>query len=123
MTTTLPAPVQGYITAGNAFDGDALIAWFADDAMVNDARRVFRGTAAIRRWLEREVLGDRVTMQVSTATEHYGVTEVDAVMDGDYDKTGLPDPLILAHYFTVSDDRIARLVIIRNEATPAWAEG
>ena len=36
MSSTLPAPVQGYIAASNAFDGDALIAWFADDALVND---------------------------------------------------------------------------------------
>ena len=38
MSSTLPAPVQGYIAASNAFDGDALIAWFADDALVNDRR-------------------------------------------------------------------------------------
>ena len=41
MSITLPAPVQGYIAASNAFDGDALIAWFADDALVNDTRREF----------------------------------------------------------------------------------
>jgi len=39
MSSTLPAPVQGYITTSNAFDGDALIECFADDAFVNDARR------------------------------------------------------------------------------------
>src|SRR5258708_1529436 len=42
MSITLPAPVQGYIGASNAFDGDPLIAWFADDALVND-RREFWG--------------------------------------------------------------------------------
>jgi hypothetical protein len=26
---TLPAPVQGYVATSNAFDSDALIAWFA----------------------------------------------------------------------------------------------
>jgi hypothetical protein len=36
-------------------------------------------------------------------------------MDGNYDKTGLPDPLVLTHYFTVRDGRIIRLIIIRNE--------
>jgi hypothetical protein len=41
MSITLPAPVQGYIAASNAFDGDALIEWFADDALVNDTRREF----------------------------------------------------------------------------------
>jgi hypothetical protein len=120
---TLPAPVQGYIAAGNAFDGAVLISWFADDAVVNDARREFRGADAIGRWLDREVIGDKVTMEVTSATEHYGEVAVDAVMDGNYDKTGLPDPLVLTHYFTVSGDRIVRLIIIRNEPTPPWAEG
>jgi hypothetical protein len=47
---------------------------------------------------------------------------VHAVTDGEYDKTGLPDPLVLTYYFTVRDDRIVRLIIIHNEPTPAWAQ-
>jgi len=31
------------------------------------------------------------------------------------DKTNLPDELILTHYFTVHDEEIATLIIIRNE--------
>jgi hypothetical protein len=121
MSTTLPAPVQGYITESNAFAGEALIGWFADDAFVNDARREFWGAAAIRAWLDREVIGDKVTMDVTETAEHYGEIIVRAAMDGEFDKTGLPDPLILTHYFTVRGDRIVRLTIIRNEPTPAWA--
>jgi hypothetical protein len=122
MSSTLPAPVQGYVAASNAFDGDALIEWFADDAFVNDARREFWGKGAIRAWLDREVIGDKVTMDPTATSEHYGEVIVAAVMDGEYDKAGLPDPLVLTHYFTVRGDRIARLIIIRNEPTPSWAQ-
>ena len=115
MNTTLSKPVETYITASNAFDGDALIAAFADDAFVNDARREFYGTDAIRVWLDREVIGDKVTMDVTATAEHYGDVTVHAVMDGEYDKTGLPDPLVLTHYFTVRDDHIVRLIIIHND--------
>jgi hypothetical protein len=31
----------------------------------------------------------------------------------------LPDPLVLTHYFTLRDDRIVWLIIIRNEPVPA----
>jgi hypothetical protein len=117
--TILPRPVKGYITASNAFDGDTLIAWFADDAFVNDARRELWGKDAIRHWLDREVIGDKVTMEVTATSEHYGDVIVHAAMDGDYDKTGLPDPLVLTHYFTFRDDRIVRLIIIRNEPLQA----
>jgi hypothetical protein len=115
MNTTRSKPVETYITASNAFDGDALIAAFADDAFVNDARREFYGTDAIRVWLDREVIGDKVTMDVTATSEHYGDVTVHAVMDGEYDKTGLADPLVLTHYFAVRDDHIVRLIIIRND--------
>jgi hypothetical protein len=115
MSTTVPGPVQAYIDASNAFDGDALIATFAGDALVNDARREFWGAKAIQRWLEREVISDKVTMEVTSSFEHYGDVIVNAVMDGEYDKTGLPEPLVLTHYFTVRDHRIVRLIIVRNE--------
>lgn len=121
MSSTLPTPVQGYITTSNAFDGDA-------DRMVR--RRCVRqrrpprvlGKQEIRAWLDRELIGDKVTMDVTATSEHYGDVIVHAVMNGEYDKTGLPDPLVLTHYFTVREDRIVRLIIILNEPTPPWAK-
>jgi hypothetical protein len=115
MSTDLPAPVQGYITAGNAFDTDAMIGMFADDALVNDDRREFWGRDAIRAWIDREVVGAKVTTAVTATREHYGDVIVDAAMDGEFDKSGLPDPLILTHYFTIRDDHIVRLFVIRNQ--------
>jgi hypothetical protein len=115
-TPHMPAAVTEYIEASNAFDGDRLAGVFADDAFVNDARREFWGAAAIRSWLDKEVIGDKVTMDVTGVREHHGVVIVDAAMDGEFDKTDLPDPLILTHYFTVHDGRIVSLIIIRNVA-------
>ena len=37
--------------------------------------------------------------------------------DGDFDRTNLPDELILTNYFTVRDGKIVTLSVIRN--TPA----
>ena len=39
---------------------------------------------------------------------------VTANVDGNYDKRGLPDPLVLAFYFTVQGDLIVQLIILRN---------
>lgn len=114
MTRTLPKPIAEYIEASNTFDGDRLIAAFADDAMVNDARREFWGTKAIKRWADKEIIGDKVTMDVKEVKEHYGDFIIAAVMDGEYDKTKLPAVLLLTHYFTVRDDKIVSLIIILN---------
>jgi hypothetical protein len=47
--------------------------------------------------------------------EHFGNMIICFHVDGDFNKSNLPDPLILTHYFTVRDDRICQLVIPRNK--------
>jgi hypothetical protein len=107
-----------HVRAVNAFDENAIVATFAEDALVNDARREFWGAAAIRRWVAREMVGDQVTLEVSEVLDHCGDTVVRARYDGNYDKTNLPDELIMTNYFTVRDGKIVRLFVIRNQ--PAY---
>jgi hypothetical protein len=114
MIQTLPKPITEYIEASNTFDGHRLIAAFADDALVNDARREFWGTDAIKRWSDTEVIGDKVTMDVKKVKEHYGDFIVDAIVDEEFVETNPPYIVVLTHYFTVSDDKIVSLIIIRN---------
>jgi hypothetical protein len=116
-TAALSPVLADHIAAVNAFDEDAIVATFADDAVVNDAHREFHGIEAIRRWVAKELVGDRVTIAVTEVLDHYGDTVVRGRYDGDYDKTNLPDELILTNYFTVRDGRIVTLIVIRN--TPA----
>jgi hypothetical protein len=114
MTQTLPKPIIEYVEASNAFDGDRLIAAFADDAMVNDARREFWGIESIKRWSDKEIVGDKVTLDVRRVKVHDGLFIVDAVADGEFDKTNLPDEVVLTHYFVLRDDKVASLIIILN---------
>ena len=113
-TTTLAPVLAEFIAAVNAFDEDAIVATFADDALVNDVHREFWGTEAIRRWVARELVGDRVTVAVTDVLDHHGDTIVRGRYDGNYDKTDLPDELILTSYFTVRDGKIVTLIITRN---------
>jgi hypothetical protein len=116
-TTSLPPAVAGHIAAVNAQDEDAIMATFAGDALVNDAHREFWGAEAIRRWVAREIVGDRVTVEVTEILEHHGDTIVRGRYDGTFDRTNLPDEIILTNYFTVRDGKIVSLIVIRN--TPA----
>jgi hypothetical protein len=52
-----------HIRAVNAFDTDAIVATFAEDAYVNDNRREIVGIKAVRRWVEKEMVGDKVTIK------------------------------------------------------------
>ena len=113
-TTTLSPVLAEHIRAVNTFDVDAIVATFAEDALVNDARREFWGIEAIRAWVAKEMVGDHVTLAVGETFEHHGTTVVRAAYDGDYDKTNLPDPLIMTNYFTVENGKIVSLFVIRN---------
>ena len=118
MNQQLSGVVAEHIRAVNAFDTEAIMATFAVNAYVNDNRRDIVGLAAIRRWVEKEIVGDKVTMQVREVIQHYGETIVRALYEGEFDRTNLPQELLLSNYFTVRDGRIVSLHIIFNQASP-----
>ena len=117
-TIALTGVLAEHVDAVNAFDIDRVLATFAEDAYITDASREFRGHAAIRKFIEREIVGDHVTMAVTEVVDHHGDTILRAAYDGDFDKTNLPDELILTSYFTVRDGKIAALIVIHN--TPGY---
>jgi hypothetical protein len=110
----LPSLVSAFVEATNSFDLERLMVIFADDALVNDQLRDYWGKPAIRDWAEREIIGERLTIAVTKVVKHYGSFIVTAEVDGNFDKRGLPDPLVLAFYFTPHNDVIIQLIILRN---------
>jgi hypothetical protein len=115
MSTELTGVVADHIRAVNTFDIDGLVATFAEDAYVNDARREINGIAAIRGWVEKEMAGDSVTIDVTEVIDHYGDTIVRGRYDGTFDKSALPDEIILSNYFSVREGKIVSLIVIRNQ--------
>jgi hypothetical protein len=118
MSTELPDIVAEHIAAVNAFDTDRIVATFTPDAYVNDNRREIRGTDAIRAFMAKEFVGDRVTMDVREVIDHYGDVIVRARYDGTYDKTNLPDELVMTSYFGIRDGKIVSLAVINNQPSP-----
>jgi hypothetical protein len=113
--TTLTGVVAEHVAAVNAQDVDRIARTFADDAYVNDNRREFVGLDAVRRWLAKEMVGDKVTIDVTEVLDHHGDTIVRGLYDGEYDKTNLPEELVLSNYFSVRDDKIVSLVVVFNQ--------
>jgi hypothetical protein len=118
LISALPPVVAEYMDAVNAFDTDRIVATFAPEAYVNDNRREIRGIEAIRKFIAKETVGDRVTMEVREVIDHYGDPIVRAKYDGDYDKTNLPDELILTNYFSMRDGKIIGLAIVYLDDSP-----
>ncbi|NBD24793.1 nuclear transport factor 2 family protein [Paenibacillus glycinis] len=105
----LPASVKAYFDAANADRRDAFLAAFDENAFVFDDNRTFQGTEAIRNWSDADVFGARVRFSVIDATEQDGAYAVIASVDGDFDKTNLPDPFLLRHAFELSGGKIKAL--------------
>jgi hypothetical protein len=118
MSTELPAVVAEYVAAVNDFDTDRIVATFAPGAYVNDNRREIWGTEAIRAFVAKEFVGDHVTMEVREVIDHHGDIIVRAKFDGTYDKSNLPDELVMTSYFSIRDGEIISLAVIFNQPSP-----
>jgi hypothetical protein len=114
VTNSLPSVILDHIHAHNTPDPAAFAATFVPDALLNDARREWIGVDAISKWAEKEIFGDNVRVELVSAYEHNGTYIVRLKNDGDFDKTGLPDPIILTNYFKLIDGKIAELIVILN---------
>ncbi|NEA38575.1 nuclear transport factor 2 family protein [Streptomyces sp. SID11233] len=116
-TTEIPLSgvVAEHFRAVNAFDVDAIVSTFAPDAYVNDNRREIRGAAAIRRWVETEMVAEHVTVEPVKVLDHYGDVIVRGRYDGDFDRSGLPDELIMSNYFSLREGKIVSLAVVFNQ--------
>jgi hypothetical protein len=110
MTLTLPKVAAEYVRATNDHDAAGFIAGFAENAVVQDAGQEHRGIAAIKAWSDREIMGAKVTLDVLDVNHRDGQVVITTRVDGNFDRTGLPDPVIIDHQMTVKDDKIDRLI-------------
>jgi hypothetical protein len=113
---SLPSVIRAYIDATNNVDLQRLVATFADDALVNDQLCDYWGKPAISEWAQHDIIGENMKMEVTKVVKHYGNYIIEANVDGSFDKRGLPDPLVLAFYFTVEGNQIVQLIILRNRS-------
>jgi hypothetical protein len=105
----LSSTADAYVRSINDHDPAAFNSLFAEGAVVNDAGREFRGRAAIKAWSDGEIFDAKVTLEVLDTADHDGEAVVTTKVDGNFDRTGLPDPVIINHHITVEDDQIVRL--------------
>src|SRR6202049_1529490 len=103
IATELRGVAAEFVAAVNAFDLDRIVATFTPDAYVNDVSREMWGTNAIRAFIAKESVAAHVTVWVREFRDHYGDIIVRARIDGTYDKTNLPDELVLTSYFGICD--------------------
>jgi hypothetical protein len=98
-----------YLHAVNAHDPAAFLGLFSKDAHVDDAGREFRGLEAIKAWSDSDIFAAEVTLAPTDQRDANDETVVTTIVDGNFDRTGLPDPVVIEHSLRVAEGKIARL--------------
>ena len=112
MTCLLPTVISQYQAASDRGDVEAVVACFADDAVVIDEDREWRGRAAIRQWRETVATAYSYTVEVRGAVAR---GEVDGVERHDVTthlEGNFPGGTVeLTNRFGLRDGRIVSLEI------------
>jgi hypothetical protein len=107
MTPELPRPVAAYLAADNAKDTTTLAGYFADDALVHDEDRDYRGLDAIRAWKQEVQAKYRYVMEPLGASVSDETVNLHARLTGDFPGS----PVEVDYTFTLANDKIASLEI------------
>jgi hypothetical protein len=107
MILELPRPVATYLAAEKAKDTDMLVLCFADDALVHDEDRDYRGLDAIRAWKQEAEAKYQYVMEPLDASVSENTVKLRARLTGNFPGS----PLELDHTFTLANDKIISLEI------------
>ena len=109
MTIEMHTAAAAYVASINRHDRDAFNALFADGAAVDDGGRQFCGQAEIADWSQTDIFDAHVTLDVIAVKERDGQTVLTTRVDGNFDRTGLPDPVIIDQHIAIRDGKIVSL--------------
>jgi len=107
MSIQLPTIIEEYYQAKNRHDTTAMLACFAESAVVQDEGEELRGPATIANWIETTNRKYRVTVEATSVKEQHGETVVTAQVSGNFDGS----PIELHYHFVVENDKIVSLAI------------
>jgi len=108
MSIELPEPIAAYVAGKNQHDINAMLAPFAEAAIVKDEGQERRGAAAMQEWMEETTRKYRVTLAVTDVAKPDGKTVVTGRVSG----TVPGRPVELRYAFTLAAGNISRLEIL-----------
>jgi hypothetical protein len=109
MIEQLPELAKNYVRMTNGKNPAGFIALFAEDAVVDDAGRIIRGNEPIRAWAAHDIFAANVTFDPLSASGDENDATITTKVDGTFDRTGLPDPLIMTFQIVAMNRKITKL--------------
>jgi hypothetical protein len=103
----LPPVIQSYISASNAHDVEAIVACFADDAVVRDENATRHGKIDIGCWATETIQKYKFHFKPLSANERGAKTILSMEVSGSFPGS----PITLDYHFTIANDTIQSLII------------
>jgi hypothetical protein len=107
MSTKLSSTLESYFAATNRRDIDAMIAAFANDAIVKDEGHEHRGSAAIGAWMRKTIEKYDFKAEPTAVARTHAQTAVSVVLSGKFPGS----PVAVTYWFTLDGQKITRLEI------------
>ena len=108
MSLRLPKPVTTYLAAVDAKGTDMLALCFAEDAVVHDEGRDYRGLEIIKSWMQETRAKYQYVVEPLDASVHGRTVILRAELTGNFPGS----PIVLRYTFTLTnDDKITALEI------------
>jgi len=101
--------IGDFVTAVNEHNSNAFLSVFTESAVITDEGHEYQGISAIKKWNAEKNIGANITLSPIEITARNGKTILTAGVDGNFDKTGLPDPFVMDLYFTHDENLISAL--------------
>ena len=111
----LPPPVAAYFDGMNHGSIEEMATGFAPEAWINDEHTEHVGIGAIRAWLA--AARDAHVRIDLRRTRMNGPAHVivDGEINGTFPRDGLPEHIVLTHYFSLESGKISQLIILLND--------
>jgi len=107
MSIELSPFLAAFVAATNSHDIDAVIAFYADDAIVQDESEEMQGTAAIRGWIDKTIEKYNFTLEATGVEQEGDEITLHTLISGTFDGS----PAEIDYHMKVVGDKIVELNI------------
>ncbi|EHJ00990.1 hypothetical protein CDLVIII_4479 [Clostridium sp. DL-VIII] len=112
MNIKLQEPIKTYFNSSNNSDSNKFISIFDKNAIVIDEGQEYIGLDKIQEWSLKHHFAVKLKLEVINTAKKNSIDVITAKVDGDFDKAGLPDPLLLDFHFSVVKGMVTKLEIL-----------
>lgn len=106
-----PQPIEAFVSAINRHSTEDFLTTLGESVAITDEGQTYRGIEEARTWCDEKYVAAMIILEMIDVSKPGNETIVDFEIDGNFDKSGLPDPLVMDFHFAIENGKIVGLSI------------